>query len=163
MKVLAVFLLALAVTVTGCGDTDEPAADTEPEVTAEAVDIEEEVEIDEETSVSRQLPDPWPADLLLPEGMIVVMEAANQDGYPLLATQYAEGAEPLALSDVYDYYCNQAANTDWTIPLPEQNDSTLTSTSFHLDLMHSEYMLVQLDGSSDAETGILTIELVWIN
>lgn len=164
MKVLAVsFLIALAVTIAGCGETGEPVADTESEVSTEAVDIKEEVEIVEETVVTGQLPDPWPADLLLPEGMIVVREAGNQDGYPLLVTQYADGTEPLALGDVYDYYCDQATNTDWTIPLPEQNDSTLTSTSFHLDLMHPEYMLIQLDGSSDAETGILTVELVWLN
>lgn len=167
MKVLAVsLLLVLSFAIAGCGAAEEPAADTDSEVTVETVAGEEIVEVDEaveEVVVSGQLPDSWPDDLLLPEGMIVVAESSNQDGYPLLYTQFSEDAEPIALADIYNYYCGQTVESDWTIPLPEQNDSTLTATGFHLDLSHPEYMLVQIDGSCNAETDFISVELTWMH
>lgn len=157
------FLLAIVLIIAACGEAEEPAVDRESEDAIETADVVEAVEAVEEVVIGRQLPDSWPEDLLLPEGMIVVMEAANQDGYPLLEAQFSEDAEPMALVDVYNYFIDQTSNSDWTAPQLEQNDASLTSTSFHLDLMHPEHLYVLIDGSIDAETGILTVELVWFN
>lgn len=163
MKVAAIlFLLALVVTVTGCGEAEEAAADTSSEVVAETADAEELIAV-EEVPADRQFPDPWPENLLMPEGMEVVMNAANQDGYPLLETQFAEGVEPMTILELYNYYGQEPLITGWTTPQIEQNDGDLTPTSFHLDLFHPDYSYVILDGSTDAETGIITVELVWFN
>ena len=164
MRVLVVLsLLAIAMIFAGCGESEEPVVDTASDVAAETTDVEEVVEVIEEVAVNGQLPEPWPEDFLLPEGLVVVMEAANQDGYPLIEAQFSEDAEPMAILDVYNYFIHLTANTDWTAPQLEQNESSLTSTSFHLDLMHPEHLYIIIDGSIDAETGILTVEFVWVS
>lgn len=173
MKMPAVSsLLAFAIAITGCGAAEEPVADTESEVgleivaEAEVTEVAEIAEIEEaveDVVDTGQLPDSWPDGLRLPEGMIVTTVTADQNGYPRLITQFSEDAEPIALADIYNYYCGQAVDSDWSIPLPEQNDSTLTATCFHLDLFHPEYMYVQIDGSCNAETDFISVELTWIN
>lgn len=167
MKVLAVqLLLVLCIALAGCGAAEEPEPDTGSEVAVETLAEEQIVEVDEtaeDVVVSRQLPDPWPGSLLLPEGMIVIVDIANEEGYPLLVTQFSEDAEPLALADVYAYYRGLDADPEWTLPMIEENDSTLTSSSFHLDLFHSEHFFVSINGSSDPETGLVSVELTWMN
>ncbi len=163
MKLLMLSMLLLAVLLSGCGASEEPADTTETsevaEVTETEVVEEEVVEVVEEAPAVVLLPEPWPQDFVLPANLVVVEQSEDENGNSVIVANFPDGVERPSISEFYHYLSDGVELENWSILEVEGFNSYASDMDFHVPLT-SEAGIITCDGFWGAGN-LLSVTLVW--
>lgn len=123
--------------------------------------IEDTTEVIEDTTVvaagSKALPEPWPQDFLVQEGLEIISEV-EAEGNLVVVSNFPKDSEHLGTFDLYDYYYD--GNSGWKVPEDMKMTCSATGDAFTVTLGGETGMIVVV--GSYPEEDILTLTFSFV-
>ncbi len=117
----ALIAVAFVMLLVACGEAAEESAVVDESDAVEEIEQVEEVEqVEQVEEVVEEaspvvLPEPWPADFVLPANMIIAEETTDENGNAVIIANYPDGVERLNIWDLSDYFSEGPLLENWSI------------------------------------------------